>query len=419
MAFNAYEEKKIGHDSEISGLRATYLTDDSAVHVIGGQLEYEQIPDFTQTIDMNVAGINLQRRVKGGFFLGGSFLRSKISQEPGYFRDTFSMNIAELSGEYKGETLQLFTSLTSNENESNRLFIKGNISAYIGASLSKGHLGLSLEYKNYRFGLAPPNLSSQSFRHRRLLPLQNPPACVREYSWTFLSRRSTGIDFNDEVGFLADAYYALRPGTTVNLSVSLASRHYDYERVSGGYRRIDSGHSWLPSTGKEYSPYWQVYSDIEHFFKNGSSLTAGAAYTCENNYNFYYPEKEEIVRMATVPIHSQIILSPRYALQCTAEYQYSQETQYSHSWYSDGILTLGLSQAPSLNFSVVAEVLEGNAKYSEKKTWVYGSMSYRFRSRQYVELGYGETRGGMSCTNGICRFVQPFRGFRLTATYNY
>ncbi len=419
MAFNAYEEKKIGHDSEISGLRATYLTDDSAVHVIGGQLEYEQIPDFTQTIDIKVAGLNLQRRVRGGFFLGGSFLRNEVSQVPGFFRDTFFMNIAELSGEYKGETLQFLASATSNENESSRIFNKGNVSSYLSASLSKGPLGMSLEYKNYRFGLTTPDLSGQSFRHRRLLPTQNPPACVREYSWTFLSRRSTGIDFNDEVGLLLDAYYAIRPGTTFNLSGSLASGHFDYERVAGGYRRIDSGPSWLPSTEKEYSPYWQIYSDIEHYFENGSMLNAGVAYTCENNYNFFYPDREELVRMATVPVHSQIILSPRYALQCTAEYQYFKETLYSRDWFSNGILTLGLSRAPSLNFSVVAELLEGNAKDSQKKNWVYGSASWRFRSRQYIEIGYGEARGGMSCTNGICRFVQPFKGFRLTATNSF
>ena len=43
-------------------------------------------------------------------------------------------------------------------------------------------------------------------------------------------------------------------------------------------------------------------------------------------------------------------------------------------------------------------------------------MSLRIRSRQHIEIGYGEERGGLSCTNGMCRFVQPFKGFRLAMT---
>lgn len=419
MSFNTYEEKTIGHDSEISGLRATWLTNDTELHIVGGRLAYEHIPDFTQTVDLDVGGIHIQHRVTGKFFFGGGYVQSEITQNPGYYRDTFSLSIAEVTGEYRGESLQAYTSVASNENGSNRLFRKGNISTYSGFSFSHGPLSLSLEYKNYRFGIAPPNVSSQSLRHRRLMPFQNPPSGVREYGWVFLSRRSSGVDFNDEVGFLLDINYAVRPKTTLNLSGSLAGKHYGYERISGKFRRIDHGVSWLPSTRKEQSPYWQAYSDIEHFFPNGSSFTLGTAYTFENNFNSYYPDWKETIKMATVPFHTQIVLSSRYAAQCSAEYQYFQETQYSANWYGNGILTLGFSRSPSLDVSLVAEWLEGNANFSNKKTWVYGSIGIRIRSQQTIEFGYGETRGGMNCTNGLCRYVEPFRGFRLTATLHH
>lgn len=416
MAFNAYEEKKIGHDSELSGVRATYLTDDTAFHVVAGELDYELVPDFIHVIDIRTAGMNLLQKVAGGFSLGGSFTRNEVSQEPGLFRDTFYSTVAEVIGEYRDNARQVHVSVVSNENEAGRLFNKGNISSYLSASMTGGSYGFSLEYKDYRFGLAPPNRMSQNFRHRRLLPVQNPPACVREYSWTFLSRRSTGIDFNDEVGFLADAYCAVGGGTTLNGSFSLASRHYAYEKTGGVYRRKDSGPSWIPSLGKEYTPYWQAYADIEHFFDGGSSVNAGVAYTYENNYNAFISGGEEVIRMATVPAHAQVVLSPVYALHCTGEYQYFKETLHSSGWFSDGILSLGVSRTPWLHVSVTTELLEGNAKFSEKKSWIYGSVSLRIRSRQHVEIGYGEERGGMSCTNGMCRFVQPFKGFRLTMT---
>ncbi|MHB9027919.1 MAG: DUF6029 family protein [Candidatus Latescibacterota bacterium] len=419
MAFRTYEEKSVGHDSEVSGLRATWLTDDTAVHVVGGRLGYEEIPDFTQTIDIDLAGVHLQQRVNGNFFLGGSFVQSEVTQQSGFFKDAFPMSVAEFTGEYRGEILKVFTSVASNENDGAEL-MKRNISSYLGANLFRGPLSLTLEYKNYRFGMAPPDVVSQGYRHRRLLPFQNPPSGLREHGWVFLSRRSTGIDFNDEVGFLADVYYSATPGTTLNLSGSLASRHHRYERIpDAGFNRVKDGPSWLPSVRKEYSPYWQVYGDIEHFFENGSSVTAGAGYTYENNYNSFYPELEEVQRMATVPLHTQIILSSLYSLQCSAEYQYFQEALYSRTWYSNGILSLGIARSPWLNFSVTAELLEGNVRFSEKKSWIYGSIGFRFRARQMIELGYGETRGGMTCTNGLCRYVEPFKGFRLIATLNY
>ncbi|MGH2575556.1 MAG: DUF6029 family protein, partial [Ignavibacteria bacterium] len=32
---------------------------------------------------------------------------------------------------------------------------------------------------------------------------------------------------------------------------------------------------------------------------------------------------------------------------------------------------------------------------------------------------YGAERGGLKCSSGICRYVNPFNGFRLTVINNF
>ncbi len=173
-----------------------------------------------------------------------------------------------------------------------------------------------------------------------------------------------------------------------------------------GYRRIDSG----PPGFLRPKRVFAVLADIlrhRTYFENGSMLNAGVAYTCENNYNFFYPDREELVRMATVPVHSQIILSPRYALQCTAEYQYFKETLYSRDWFSNGSSPRSFTGA-SLNFSVVAELLGATRRIPRKKLGVrIGELAFPLAAVYRDRLW--RSRGGMSCTNGICRFVQRSR----------
>lgn len=76
------------------------------------------------------------------------------------------------------------------------------------------------------------------------------------------------MDFNDEVGFQIDAFFALNEHITLNTNLSVASRHYDYElnQSTFQFERKKVGSDFLPSLNKLRSPFWEIYFDVEYFF---------------------------------------------------------------------------------------------------------------------------------------------------------
>ncbi|GIS42211.1 MAG: hypothetical protein Ct9H90mP15_02510 [Candidatus Neomarinimicrobiota bacterium] len=42
------------------------------------------------------------------------------------------------------------------------------------------------------------------------------------------------------------------------------------------------------------------------------------------------------------------------------------------------------------------------------------SLTYRIKSDSALEVFYGSIRGGLDCTNGVCRYIQSFEdGLRI------
>jgi hypothetical protein len=56
---------------------------------------------------------------------------------------------------------------------------------------------------------------------------------------------------------------------------------------------------------------------------------------------------------------------------------------------------------------------------SNLKYWGTAELTYKFSSAHTITAGYGSERGGIKCSSGICRYVNPFNGFRLTVTNNF
>ena len=118
-----------------------------------------------------------------------------------------------------------------------------------------------------------------------------------------------------------------------------------------------------------------------------------------------------------------------YVYENNSEHTLSREFQNNH------MLTLGLGKSPHWSISLTIESsstyeygpavvsitnpLEkflGNVMDMENK-WVALEMMININSNTRLDLMYGTLRGGIICSNGICRFVPPFDdGFKLSLT---
>ena len=128
-------------------------------------------------------------------------------------------------------------------------------------------------------------------------------------------------------------------------------------------------------------------------------------------------------------VYTDSIKSNFYVYENNSDQTLSKEFQNNH------MLTLGLGKSPHWSVSLTIESsstyeygpsvasitnpLEkflGNVMDMENK-WVALEMMININSNTRLDLMYGTLRGGIICSNGICRFVPPFDdGFKLSLT---
>ena len=52
--------------------------------------------------------------------------------------------------------------------------------------------------------------------------------------------------------------------------------------------------------------------------------------------------------------------------------------------------------------------------FNDELTWANMEITYNFKQNYRFSFSYGSKRGGVYCSNGICRYMQPFEnGFIL------
>ena len=89
-------------------------------------------------------------------------------------------------------------------------------------------------------------------------------------------------------------------------------------------------------------------------------------------------------------------------------------------------LSTNYNQKWTFNFSVETtnadeSMLNNNASedFDTSNSWESFGVSYKFDTDDTLQLFYGSMRGGLDCTNGVCRYIQSFDdGLRIDYTSN-
>ncbi|HEY3251586.1 MAG TPA: DUF6029 family protein, partial [Ignavibacteria bacterium] len=296
--------------------------------------------------------------------------------------------------------------------------------AYGSLTYTTGGLGVTMEYKNYRFNLVTPNERSSSNPFKPL-PFQNGPTCIKEYSSTLLSRFPHNVDFGDEVGYQVDIFYSPNDKLTFNGNISFTSRHYDYKDIDTTaktrYERIERSTSWFPSLKDELSPYWEVYFEAEYYFNKDLKGKLGVSRKTNILYSIIDPNSSDKIRTFTVPVEVQYTFLKKYGIKLVAEFQdaFNNLRSVGQTNYFNQFTSLSISRSPDLILAGNFEVSTDEEDPSGKKRWGNVELTYKFSSANFVTVSYGSERGGIKCSSGICRYVNPFNGFRLTVINNF
>jgi hypothetical protein len=434
LILNAFENRGLGFNTQFDGVKLKYKNNWKNVKFdaafVGGGMVYD---------DFLVSGRQEKYSLRGGnfsfsplklFSIGGSYLFAKGNIPSGnistditaeLFEGNFAFNYKSIS--FQGSYANKKTITVPNSLYPQSKTPRGD-GGYASLTFTSGGLGVTADYKNYRFDLVTPSERS-STSPTKVLPFQNPPTCIKEHSSTLLSRYPHTPDFNDEVGFQVDAFYSpiKDEDLTFNFNASLTSRHYDYRDVDTTtltrYERIDRKDDFLPSPENKYSPYWELYFEGEYYYKNWY-FKAGAGRQYSVLYTIVDPANSDIVHAFTVPLEIKYDFAKIYSIDLHAEQQfvYNSVRVGKKKFYNE-YLSLSVSRSPSLIVNGTIEFSNDEEDPSGKKVWGTGEITYKISSANSVTLSYGSERGGLKCSSGICRYLNPFNGFRLTVINNF
>ena len=375
LALSLFENRDLYFDSELEGFRAKMDFGPLRLTGLTGTTPSGFLVEKTE--------VTAGRIEAGGSegLLGFSY----VNIDSGFYRGAnvaaidwnFTRGIATIYGEHAWKETNLGS-------RTDGRFLDRHAS-YFGLNLNKWNWSLLLEYNNYNYGDASP--------------IQNPPAVYREIGPRLLQGREPHyLNIPDEVGYQIELSGSPTEDIYTTFHYNLSSRHAEDQ---GGIPR--------PTLQQDNSPFWEMFGNAEWYLPGDRTvyLEIGA--------------NEEVA----VSWQDRMWAHARYSTPISddqeLEFEVEQllitdKTGAKDRDLHDQLISIGW--IPSGSFSIYAFFQMSDDEELKKKegdNWLSVESSVSFGGGKHrAILFYGHERGGLKCSNGVCRQVQAFEGFRLT-----
>jgi hypothetical protein len=431
LSLNLFENRALAFDTGLDGARLEYATRMYRILLTGGDITYRDILNLDRTEFYRIRAASVELMPYASVRLGAAIVSGESRFPPPTFPESPArFDIPEFFGR-----LDLWDISLSASYAEKRTRVEGaaemhrGTAWYAGLEYAQENLGVSFEYKDYRFGIADPYERTNANRATKAFAFQSGPSLHKEHTFTLLSRFPHGEDFDDEVGMQVDAFYTLGGRLTGSLNGSMSSRHYSFAPtgdtnaiflpVFGADRRSSS---FLPDMDPRYSPYWEVYADVQYYLEEGgndyvllaldkSSLEAADELTSAATGLL----RVDATRTTGLAMAAQYSVGDGWAVKLDAEQQWVHEDKNAGApEFQNHLVSAGLSLAPSYSLTLRVEWSNDRGTVDGRNTWAALEGAVRIGEKHTLTLAGGADRGGQVCANGRCRIVNPFSGFRAT-----
>jgi len=433
LIFRSYEEKTLGIDNVMDGVRLKYspLKGLSLKGFVATQrLFWEQGPGIIRGIDaelnLNEAFAKLQNS-KTNAIIGGSFVsRFEEDDNPVFnlpenvasyaVRSTINRGKVSFNSEYAYKYNDPSGGITYNN------FASGNA---LMTNLSYSERGLGIILEAHR-------VDNMDYRSKRgatgkELTLNYIPAISKQHVYTLAAFYPFATQPTGELGFQGEINYTFKKKSKLGGKYG--------SQVAINYSRINALHVG-PSEltiNREHTPMFISIDNEELFFRDFNidfkKKITKKVKVMANYLDIIY--NKDVIQGKNIGknIHARVgILELNYKLKpkhtVRGEFQYL-AVDKSEEYYSDqGDWVMGLVEYTFSPHWFFAFVDQYNGGYSsEGKT--YEAVHYLNISCGYskgtnrFELGYGKVREGVFCVGGVCRNVPSSNGFTLNITSSF
>ena len=433
LIFRSYEEKTLGIDNAMDGVRLKYspLKGLSLKGFVATQrLFWEQGPGIIRGID---AELNLNDAIpslensKTNAILGGSFVsRFEEDNNPVFnlpenvaayaLRTTINRGKVSFNSEYAYKYNDPAGSVTYNN------YAPGS-ALMTNLSFSERGLGIILEAHR---------VDNMDYRSKRggtgkELTLNYIPAISKQHAYTLAAFYPFATQPLGELGFQGEINYTFKKKTKIGGKYGTQIA-FNYSRTNG----LNGGPSEL-TLNREHTPTFFSIQNEELYFRDFNfdikKKINKKVKIMANYLDIIY--NKDVIQGKNIGknIHARVgILELNYKLKpkhtIRSEFQYL-SIDKSEEYYKDqGDWVMGLVEYTFSPHWFFAFVDQYNGGYtSEGKT--YEAVHYLNISCGYskgtnrFELGYGKVREGIFCVGGVCRNVPSSNGFTLNITSSF
>ncbi|MCX6639986.1 MAG: DUF6029 family protein [bacterium] len=389
LALNLYRDYYLNFDSNLEGFKSQYRSDLLEAIAFRGRSYPSLSTEGSRIRENDVEGAMLQVSPVTWGQIGGYYLylpeeNYDETRMPGGF---LNLNVGPVS--FSGESV---LQLVQDGLDSNYY------GTYFSVDYTGSGFGIVLDYKDYNFKRYSYSTGGSSTIEP--LPYQNPPLVQREFTTNLLAKHPHLIAYDDEVGFQIEANVQPLDPLALTLNFSRSSSHRN--------------NSLIPSLHEEDSPFWQLFLEGEYHHPNSHSLRLNLGVNEEVKvsgsqgqvFTYFWQKKQGGA------VEGTYYLDSRNSIGLHQEAMRLQDVKQAVTYW-EYFTAATFSHAPWGSFSFIVETTQ-DPTVVDQDVWFSVESSLNIMDKHNLLLFFGQDRGGLKCTSGRCRYVDPFAGVKIT-----
>ncbi len=433
--FRAYEERSLGIDNSIRGLRLNMSAIDGLnLKVLGGlQRRYWNWDDEAivggADAELSIDRFSAKMQDKGiNWMVGASFVAKKEDDEMIMVNPVQRLNLPEtvtafdVRTRYQQGNYSLMAEYAMKSQDpsfdNGYIYKKGN-ALMLSASYSKRGMSALVQAKRSE---------DMSFRSRRSVNgtsafLNHMPAFAYQHTYALAALYPYATQMaNGEWAMQGEFGYTFKRktplggkyGTNLKLNISYI-RAIDREPVTDGKLMGTDGYTSSFFKFGDETYYQDINLQLEK--KISQAFKINLMYM-NQRYN------QGVIEGHGGMINSDIFVGEgKYQfnkkLTLRGELQYLTTSHESGDWMY-GLLEL--SVLPYMMFTVSdmygKPAINGGLEYGDKEHYYMASVTFNYNAHR-IMAGYGRTRAGYNCSGGVCRYVPASKGVNISYNYSF
>ena len=311
---------------------------------------------------------------------------------------------------------------------------------------------ITTSYRSMKIDINDPiSRDNLSENFGNALDIQRSPTGYYLHTFRLLSRTTQEVNLNDEIGLEFQVSGPLNSNNIVAINFMKSSSTKQWYQILGG-EWAGKENSFFPTSDNSAYPFEEIYLEFSGYSKNGNIYYKTGIDFQNEVFNVLSNSLEnksyEINKSQTVPLLLSFNTGSKWSFEMQLEYQklktgfkniiisdvagiddlYSFHSLLSEKYQINKFISLSTNfdQKWTFNFSVETtnadeSMLNNNASedFDSSNSWNSFGVSYKFDTDDTLQVFYGSVRGGLDCTNGVCRYIQSFDdGLRIDYTSN-